>query len=234
MITNPPTMLLVAATIAIVPKHRRQRALALAGQDDRAHDGDRVQRVGQRHQRRVQQRRNPPDHFEADERGQHEDVEAGDQVKLHRSAPSACRRVAGSAKNSRTRAFTTSPSRVSSVSRMISSFRSMSQLAVLHEVEQEGGHVSRVHLAGVVGHGAGEVEPADDGDAVLHDDSPGRVSSQFPPRSAARSTITEPGAILSTMSAVTSTGDFLPGITAAVMTTSLSATTRPSNSRWRW
>ena len=36
-----------------------------------------------------------------------------------------------------------------------------------------------------------------------------------------------------TISRVTSTGDFLPGITAAVITTSLSATTCPSSSRWR-
>jgi NAD(P) transhydrogenase subunit alpha len=41
------------------------------------------------------------------------------------------------------------------------------------------------------------------------------------------------GAIPFTMSAVISTGDFLPGITAAVMTMSLSPTTRVSNSRCR-
>ena len=59
---------------------------------------------------------------------------------------------------------------------------------------------------------------ADDGDAVLDDASrPACVSSQLPPRSAARSTITEPGAMLATISRVTSTGDFLPGITAAVI-----------------
>src|SRR5437899_1143613 len=49
--------------------------------------------------------------------------------------------------------------------------------------------------------------------------SPGRVSSQFPPRSAAKSTMTEPGAIVATISAVTSTGGRRPGTTAAVMTT---------------
>src|SRR6266566_1409102 len=37
------------------------------------------------------------------------------------------------------------------------------------------------------------------------------VSSQFPPRSLARSTITEPGAMLATMSLVTSSGGFFPG-----------------------
>ena len=64
--------------------------------------------------------------------------------------------------------------------------------------------------------------------------SPARVSSQLPPRSAARSTMTDPGAMPATISRVTSAGDFLPGTTAAVITTSLSATTRASSSRWRW
>ena len=41
----------------------------------------------------------------------------------------------------------------------------------------------------------------------------GTVNSQLPPRSAARSTITEPGAMPATISLVTSTGDFLPGTT---------------------
>ncbi len=63
---------------------------------------------------------------------------------------------------------------------------------------------------------------------------PASVSSQLPPRSAARSTITEPGAMPFTISSVTRIGAFLPGITAVVITTSLSATTRPSSSRWRW
>ena len=59
------------------------------------------------------------------------------------------------------------------------------------------------------------------------------VSSQLPPRSAARSTITEPGAMAFTISPVTSTGDRLPGIAAVVMTTSLPATTFAIISRWR-
>ena len=37
-----------------------------------------------------------------------------------------------------------------------------------------------------------------------------------------------------TISFVTSIGDFLPGTTAVVMTTSLSATTLPSSSRCFW
>ncbi len=59
------------------------------------------------------------------------------------------------------------------------------------------------------------------------------VSSQLPPRSAARSTITEPGAMASTMASVTSTGDCRPGIAAVVITTSLRATTVSICSCWR-
>ena len=55
---KPPTTLLVAATMAIVPSTVESVRLVLARQDDGADHGDRVQRVGQRHQRRVQQRRN--------------------------------------------------------------------------------------------------------------------------------------------------------------------------------
>ena len=76
VITNPPTTLLVAAMIAMVPSTVASVLSLRAGQDDRADHRDRIQRVGQRHQRRVEQRRDPPDHLEADESRQHEDVEA--------------------------------------------------------------------------------------------------------------------------------------------------------------
>ncbi len=49
--------------------------------------------------------------------------------------------------------------------------------------------------------------------------SPGRVSAQLPPASAARSTITEPGRIWNTASAVTRMGARLPGTSAVVITT---------------
>ena len=49
---------------------------------------------------------------------------------------------------------------------------------------------------------------------------PGRVSSQLPPDSDARSTITEPGFISATIAAVTSTGARRPGTFAVVITTS--------------
>ena len=50
--------------------------------------------------------------------------------------------------------------------------------------------------------------------------SPGCVSSQLPPVSAARSTITEPGRIFSTAEAGISLGAGRPGIAAVVITTS--------------
>ena len=84
---KPPTMLLVAATMAMVPSIVARRALAFTREDDRADHGDGVERVGERHQRRVQQRRDPPDHLESDERGEHEDVQTGNQVCLHKSMP---------------------------------------------------------------------------------------------------------------------------------------------------
>ncbi len=48
-------------------------------------------------------------------------------------------------------------------------------------------------------------------DAVCRRTFAGLVSSQLPPRSAAKSTITEPGAMPPTISAVTSIGDFRAG-----------------------
>ena len=52
---------------------------------------------------------------------------------------------------------------------------------------------------------------------------PGVVSSQLPPASAARSTITEPGRIASTALAGISRGAGRPGISAVVITASKSA-----------
>src|SRR5271157_946144 len=103
---------------------RRERALALADKDDRSDNGDCVQCVGQRHEWCMQQRRNPANHLEADERGQHEYIKACNYINVHRPSPLPSVGIAGSAKNSRTRALTTLPPWVSSVSRTMSSFRS--------------------------------------------------------------------------------------------------------------
>jgi hypothetical protein len=52
--------------------------------------------------------------------------------------------------------------------------------------------------------------------------SPGLVTSQLPPVAAAKSTMTEPGFMLATISAVISFGAGLPGIAAVVMMISTS------------
>ena len=79
---KPPTMLLVAATMAMVPSIVAKRLLPFARENDRAHHGDSVERVGERHERRVEKRGDPPDHLESDERGEHEDIQTGNQVSL--------------------------------------------------------------------------------------------------------------------------------------------------------
>src|SRR5512142_1061053 len=47
------------------------------------------------------------------------------------------------------------------------------ELAILHEIFEEGGDVLRVHLAGVVRDGRGQVERAVDADTTLVDDFAG-------------------------------------------------------------
>ena len=95
--------------------------------------------------------------------------------------------------------------------------------AVLAEqVHEERRDVLRVHLAGVIRHERRRVRRPDDRRRRWWTTiSSGRVSSQLPPRSAARSTTTEPGCIASTISVVIRIGARLPGISAVVMTTSL-------------
>src|SRR4030088_20657 len=108
------------------------------------------------------------------------------------------------------------------------------QLAVLDQVGQERGDVLGVHLAGVGGCGGGG---GGRGPSTVTPPwvtvSSARVSSQLPPCSAAMSTMTEPGDIPATISAVTSTGARFPGTRAVVITASLAATTRAIISRWR-
>src|SRR5437660_3454633 len=97
--------------------------MVFTGENDGAHDGDGVERVSQGHQWSMEKWRHAADHFEADKRGQHENVKAGKEIELHDFATSLdSEGSGGSEKNSRTRGWTTSPSRVSMVSRTISSF----------------------------------------------------------------------------------------------------------------
>ena len=96
--------------------------------------------------------------------------------------------------------------------------------AVLDEVLQQGLDVAGVHLARVLRHRAGQLSRPTIVTLWRTTVSPGTVSSQFPPVSAARSTMTEPGRMPNTAASVMSTGARLPGIAAVVMTASASAT----------
>ena len=85
-------------------------------------------------------------------------------------------------------------------------------LLALDEVLNERHDVARVHLAGVVRHRRREVGRSEDGDAV-DDHGLVRLASARSCRrvSAARSTMTDPGGIASTISAVTRIGALLAG-----------------------
>src|SRR5262249_7819509 len=64
-------------------ENKSQAAFMFADQNDRAQYRDSVQRVGQRHEWRVQKRRYAPDHFKADKGCQHEDEESVYELELH-------------------------------------------------------------------------------------------------------------------------------------------------------
>ena len=80
---KPPTMLLNEAATAIRPSTAESVVSCRPGDDDGGDHGDGVERVGQRHQRRVQQRRDALDHFEPDEARQDEHVEIGEKIRRH-------------------------------------------------------------------------------------------------------------------------------------------------------
>src|SRR5579863_274190 len=61
----------------------RERALFLADQDNGADHGNRVERIGQRHERRMQQGRDVADDLESDKGRQHEYEKCVDQVGTH-------------------------------------------------------------------------------------------------------------------------------------------------------
>ena len=57
-----------------------ERRVGGAGDDHRADEDDPVDRVRPRHERRVQERRHAADQLEAEQRGEREDREAGDEL----------------------------------------------------------------------------------------------------------------------------------------------------------
>src|ERR1700730_11517712 len=103
-------------------KHRGQRGLMFSREQNCADHGNRIERVGQRHQRRVKERRHAPYDLEADKTCQHENVKTGNQIRLHLYLVSFWTATrGGSEKNSRTRGLITSPPCVTRVLWMISS-----------------------------------------------------------------------------------------------------------------
>src|SRR4029453_15022430 len=153
--------------------------------DQAAEHHDPVDRVRLRHQRRVQGRRHLRDHLEADEGGQHEDRDLGDQVHQALAPPA-----------SRARSLTISPSWVMPAPATISSSKSSfsfpssstsrpSSLSTLFAYSCEAWvAISLGRLSGAI-----TLTP------LSTTVSPASLSSQLPPASPARSTITQPGDI---------------------------------------
>ena len=77
---KPPTTLIVPKAIAITSSSSSRKPVGLADQEQAAEQHDPVDRVGGRHQRRVQGVRHLRDDLEADERGEHEDGQLGEEV----------------------------------------------------------------------------------------------------------------------------------------------------------
>src|SRR4051812_6145475 len=178
-----------------------QRVLVFAaGDDHRADDHDAVDRVRARHQRRVQHRRHLRDHLEAEEDREHEHGHLGDERRGVAHAATPFRVTHVPATTSSSQSSETSPS-ITSRPSSDATFRDSSWLACV-------GIVDGTFVVPTI------VTPS----ASIS--RPGSVSSQLPPVSAARSTITEPRRIPRTASAVTSVGAGRPGIAAVVITTS--------------
>ena len=76
---KPPKMFTLASVTAMKPNAVAQPDSAEPGRQHRADDDHRGDRVGHRHQRRVQRRRDVPDHVVADEAGHQEHGEQEDE-----------------------------------------------------------------------------------------------------------------------------------------------------------
>src|SRR3954452_1843060 len=146
-------------------------------QQQAAEHDDAVDRVRAAHQRRVQRVRDLRDHLEADERRQHEDRDLGQQI--HQTTfPSRTTHAPATTSSSKS-----NPSSISD--RMLRAY-SEDACSAISDGRFKGPTI---------------LTPP----SVVKT-SPGLVSSQLPPASAARSTITEPGFISSTAEAGISFG----------------------------
>ena len=97
---KPPKMFTEASISATKPKPVAKPARRHADRQQRADDDDRGDRVGDRHQRRVQCGGHRPDDIVADENRQHEDREAEDE-RIDDAARQRVRGVARSVRHAR-------------------------------------------------------------------------------------------------------------------------------------
>src|SRR5919201_3661171 len=169
---------------------------------DRPDQDDPVDRVRPRHQRRVQHRRHLRDHLEPDEYRQDQHREPDDDQRGMHQAGAFARVTHAPAVISSSKSSCSSPSGA----------RCWSSAATLREN-------SWLAWNGIV---AGTFVNPTIVTPSRSTSEPGSVSSQLPPASAARSTITEPGRIPATAAAGIRVGAGRPGASAVVITTSYS------------
>src|SRR5690606_19326033 len=174
------------------------RVLHLAQRHQRAEHDDAVDGVGARHQRGVQGVGHLGDDGETDEPGQHQDRDVGQQFGIHQASTSRVTQESASTWSPKSGASLPSTSISSSSAAMFLAYSSLACSGM------------------VAGRFNGEAMVT----SCLTTVCPGSVSSQLPPVSPARSTMTLPGLMPSTAAAVTSRGAGLPGTSAVVMTTS--------------
>ena len=148
---KPPTTLIVPKTIAMTRMTLLKRAVAAEAEHEQAAEqDDAVDRVGARHQRRVQRVRDLGDDREADEAGQHEDREVGDEHQAavstapDRRAPLvddlAVARDAGAGDD------------------LVVEVEARSVAVVVEQQLEQRLDVARVELAGVLGHRRRQVQ----------------------------------------------------------------------------
>src|ERR1700674_362867 len=189
--------------------------------DDRSHQDDPVDRVGSRHQGRVENRRHLRDDLDPDEDRQHEEGQLVDQLVAHFAGSRSCL----------ARSLTISPPCVTQLPLVISSSKSRVMAPSLTRWRSRFATLranSWLVASGIV---EGTLRVPMMVTPATSTSLPAWVSSTLPPVSAARSTMTEPGRMPCTISAVTNTGARRPGMAAVVMTTSDLATCSPISSR---
>src|SRR5439155_23572459 len=190
-------------------EHDGHRRVGSGGDEDGADQDDAVDRVGARHERRMQDGRHLRDDLEADEDREHEERQLIQKLVGH-AAPTICL----------ARSLTISPPCVTHAPLVISSSKSSEIVPFLTRCRRRFATFlanSWLVVSGIVD---GTLRVPMIVTPPTSTSLPAWVSSTLPPVSAARSTITEPGRIPLTISPVTSSGALRPGTAAVVITTS--------------